>query len=92
MKKYATSGLISSRWFPDASIETVEVEMESETSIWVSGNIHGKMQYYRIYHDTFDIPKNSYWTSRRGQVLRMGINYLILIVSLAMILMIHQKQ
>ena len=51
MKKYITG---SGRWKVEAKITEIEVERESDTSIWVNGKRRQKVTDYEIVHDTWD--------------------------------------
>ena len=52
MKKYKTSG--GYRWSLDAEITEIEVERESEHSVWINGRAHRKISEYSVYHDTWE--------------------------------------
>ena len=51
MKKYKTG---STNWGVEAKIEEVEVDRETESSVWVNGNRLQKSTEYHTYHDTWD--------------------------------------
>lgn len=48
MKKYVTRR---------QTIEEVEVERETEFSVWIGGRSHWKSSGYECYHDSFDLAK-----------------------------------
>ena len=52
MKKYVTE---TGRWRVEAKITEVEVERETESSVWVNGSRLQKVTGYHIYHDTWDV-------------------------------------
>lgn len=51
MKKYITEG---SRWKVAAKITEIEVDRETDTSVWVGGRRRQKITNYKIVHDTWD--------------------------------------
>ena len=52
MKKYKTAG--GHRWSLEAKITEIEVEKESEHSVWINGRAHRKFSEYYAYHDTWE--------------------------------------
>ena len=52
MKKYVTSG--GYRWSLDAKIKEVEIERETESSVWIDGRVNRKITEYCVYHDTWE--------------------------------------
>lgn len=51
MKKYVTE---SCRWDVTAKIREVEVERETESSVWINGQRRNKTGGYDIFHDTWE--------------------------------------
>jgi hypothetical protein len=51
IKKYKTE---STMWKVDAKITTVEVERESNASVWIGGLRRAKITNWDILHDTWD--------------------------------------
>ena len=52
MKKYKVR--LSTRWSNDAEIEEVEVEKETDKSIWINGNRCAKVTDYASYFNTWE--------------------------------------
>jgi len=50
VKKYITGGC---RWRVEAKITEIEVDRETDTSVWVNGKRRQKMTDYEIVHDTW---------------------------------------
>ena len=56
MIKYKTSG--GWRWSLDARIDEVEVERETEHSVWINGRVNRKISDFCVYHDTWETAHN----------------------------------
>lgn len=55
MIKYQTDS--GDRWSVKAEIIPVEVEKETETSVWIRGQRNNKVTQYTVYHDTWEAAK-----------------------------------
>lgn len=56
MKKY-----VASTWYN--SIDVVEVDRQTDSSVWIKGRMHRRSSDYKIYFDTFDEGKQ--WLVKR---------------------------
>ena len=63
MKKYKV--ILSSRWGCEAIIEEVEVERETDKSIWVSGHRCAKASEYATYLDTWEQAKTALYNCQK---------------------------
>jgi hypothetical protein len=54
VKKYITNLTYSTSWRVEAKIKEVEVDRETEASVWVEGRRQNKITGYEVVHDTWD--------------------------------------
>ena len=55
MVRYKTE---RTEWRVEAKITPVEVEKETDVSVWIGGRRHGKVTDWHIYHDTWRAAHN----------------------------------
>jgi len=65
MKKYVTG---TGRWGVAAKIEVVEIERETESSVWVRGNRLGKITESHVYHDSWAAAHSYLLEKAKGKV------------------------
>lgn len=66
MKKYRAR--IHRRWDSDARIEEVDVERETEASIWINGQRSAKRSEWSNYYDTWEDAKSALLAAQQRRV------------------------
>lgn len=66
MTKYSCR--LNNRWGCEAKIEEIEVEKESEKSVWIEGNRNAKMSDYANYYSSWDEAKNALYSCQKTYV------------------------
>lgn len=61
MKKYVTTK-------HGCEIDEVEVEKETEKSVWINGDRHSKSSSYNTYHNSFEDAKNHLITTAENRI------------------------
>jgi len=69
MKKYKCR--IESRWNRDPEIEEIEVERETESSVWINGKSQRKQTEYCYYFDSWEDAHESLLNAQRHHVSMM---------------------
>lgn len=83
MKKYRCR--IESRWDRDPEIKEVEVERETQSSVWINGRVERKMTEYYYYFDTWEDAYQALLNAQRQHVSKMEKRFKDSIIALRII-------